>query len=84
MRRADTREPITFGKSKYVAARMSSLHLDGTGTRNNTTKRTYVTEHLAQLEYRTIAFATEQDAFDCESALKAAAKKAGKPYLFPK
>ena len=43
--------------------------MGGTGTRNNTAKRDYVAEHLADVEYRTCARATKADAQRLESQL---------------
>jgi hypothetical protein len=53
-----------------VAARMSSLLPApwGTGTRNNAEKRDYVAAHVGDVEYRTIAIATRDEAKQFERA----------------
>ncbi len=74
LRLASTSEAILFGKSRNVASRMCSLltrEHGGTGTRKNAKKREFGATHLADLEYRTIAFATGKEADDCEQELKA-------------
>jgi hypothetical protein len=38
------------------------LHPSGAGTRNNSDKRTYVGDHLPQIEYRVIALANRGEA----------------------
>ena len=64
---------ILFGSSKNVAYRMSSLLARplGAGHRSNTDKQDYVWTHLADIEYRTIACATEIEAKEREERLKA-------------
>jgi hypothetical protein len=71
---------ILFGSSAHVASRMSSLlpHPYGTGTRNNTTKRNYVLAHCDDIEYRTLATATVEEARSIEAHLKAV----GDNYVF--
>ena len=64
---------ILFGQGKNVACRMSSLLPEphGCGTRNNTEKRTFVLENLHDIEYRTLACPTPEDALTEEGKLKA-------------
>jgi hypothetical protein len=71
---------ILFGSSAHVASRMSSLlpHPYGTGTRNNTAKRNYVLAHCDDIEYRTLATATVEEARSIEAHLKAV----GDNYVF--
>jgi hypothetical protein len=71
---------VLFGKGSSVAFRMISLLPKpfGRGTRNNLAKRAHVFEHIADIEYRTLACATPQEAELCERKLKA--NKSG--YIF--
>ena len=48
---------ILYGMSKNVSARMSSLLPNplGTGNRDNDEKREFVTKHLNNIDYRTLA-----------------------------
>jgi hypothetical protein len=80
LRRSDKAQLVLFGKGGHVASRMSSLLPSpwGAGTRNNTGKRSYIWNHLAVIEYRTIACATKEDAAKFEALL--AEKK--RDYLF--
>lgn len=78
LRNAATGELVLFGRSKHCAHRMSSLLPDGVGTRHNTAKREYVREHLASIEYRTMACRTESDAVQVESELRLQGS-----YLYP-
>jgi len=52
------RQLVCHGESKNAAARMTSLLPApiGAGTREDKEKREYVSENLAAIEYRTIAF----------------------------
>jgi hypothetical protein len=62
-------ELLIFGSAGNVAARMTSLlpsHCGGSGHRNNNTKREYVCEHLADIEYRTTACTTREEAYRVE------------------
>jgi hypothetical protein len=63
---------ILFGTSKNVVYRMTSLLPKpwGAGGRSNADKRAYVFKHLADIEYRTSAFTTSQEAIVCERELK--------------
>jgi hypothetical protein len=80
LRLASTGEPILCGISRFTAVRMSSLlpRPRGTGTRKNAKKRQFVEQHLADIEHRTIAFATKQEARECEKQLLASQQ-----YRFP-
>jgi hypothetical protein len=71
---------VLFGTSKNVVYRMTSLLSKplGAGTRNNNVKRAYVLEHLEDIEYRTTAIATSQEAKECERVLKSGGK-----YILP-
>ena len=42
----------------------------GCGTRNNNDKRKYVFDHLGDIEYRTLACSTPEEAKECERNLK--------------
>ena len=67
-----TCEFVLFGKSKYVAKRMTSLLPSplGVGTRNNEAKRDYVLENIEDIVYRTIAFDNDEYAKDFEDYIK--------------
>jgi hypothetical protein len=73
---------ILFGTGQNLAYRMSSLLPApyGAGTRNNADKRAYVLKHLDDIEYRTIAHSTPQEAELCEKGLKG--PKGSKGYIF--
>lgn len=72
---------VLFGKGNNVAYRMSSLlpPPQGCGTRNNVDKRDYVLTHIAEIEYRTLACSSPQEADTVERKLK----KDSADYLFP-
>lgn len=70
LRNAKTGEYVLFGRSKHVAYRMSSLLLSGPGTRKNENKREYVTKHLKDIQYRTIALNSEDEARSFEALVK--------------
>lgn len=55
---------VLYGRSRNVAARMSSLLAPplGCGTRHNDQTREYVREHLTTIEYRTMACTSEDAA----------------------
>jgi hypothetical protein len=57
---------------------LSSVH-GGGGTRNNKDKRDYIARHLNDIEYRTLATKTRDDASKVERELKTKAVE----YLFP-
>ncbi len=65
-------EYILYGHSKNVAHRMSSLLPGplGTGTRRNDEKRQYVLVHIQNVEYRTLACNTVQEAKTVERDLQ--------------
>lgn len=73
LRNAGTGELILFGTGSHVAERVASLlpAPKGSGTRNNHGKRDYVDKNLKQIEYRTIASKSRQEAKDFERTLKA-------------
>ena len=73
-------QSVCCGKSKNVAYRMSSLLPEpvGAGTRYNKDKPRYGADHLAAVEYRTVATETEQEAAAVEREIRAHGK-----YLFP-
>ncbi len=73
LRRISTEQLVLFGIGGHAGKRMSSLLPKplGTGTRNNSAKRTYCLEHLADLEYRTRATTTREDAATWEKGMKA-------------
>jgi len=62
LRLAGSGQRVLFGSAGCVAYRMTSLHPSGAGTRNNSDKRTYVGDHLPQIEYRVIALASRGEA----------------------
>ena len=70
LRNKKTGELIMFGRSKNVAARMTSLIPNGQGIRNNQDKKDYVRKHLDFIEYRTIPFNTEKEAIEFEKYVK--------------
>ena len=81
LRLRSTRQPIYCGKGDSVALRMVSLlpgEAGGHGTRNNRALRAFVHDHLSDLEYRTVACATRDDALNLERTLKRE-----KSYHFP-
>ena len=63
---------VLFGMAGNVAVRMSSLLPAplGHGTRNNDAKRSYVLDHLDEIEYRTFACLNRDDAGEVEQSLK--------------
>lgn len=63
---------VLFGRSKYLAYRMTSLLPKpfGVGTRNNKNKQIYVLNNLQDIEYRTISFIESNDAKRFESYIK--------------
>jgi hypothetical protein len=66
-------QAVTFGMGRNVAARMSSLLPPplGCGTRNNEDKRDYIHLNLGNIEYRTLACKTLEEAAAEERTLKA-------------
>ena len=67
LRNRATGEMVLFGKSKNVAYRMSSLlpPKHGSGGRSNTDKQEYVLNNLPEIEYRTRACKSSEEA-GCE------------------
>ncbi|MBS1684464.1 MAG: hypothetical protein JSS76_06910 [Bacteroidetes bacterium] len=65
-------ELVQFGISKKCGKRMRSLFPKpyGTGTRNNENKRRYILEHWQDLQYRTLATETREEAYAIETKLK--------------
>jgi hypothetical protein len=63
---------VMFGVGKKVASRMSALLPKplGFGTRNNAQKRAYVRQFLPDIEYRTTACSTRDEAEMVEKALR--------------
>ena len=72
LKNKETGQYILFGTGRNLAYRMSSLLPEpyGEGTRNNAGKREYVWEHIDDMEYRTIAFASKEMAKSFESFVK--------------
>lgn len=72
IRNRKTGQFIQFGESQNCRTRMKSFFPKpfGTGTRNNEAKRNYVLENWQQLEYRTCATATKQEAVAIDRKLK--------------
>jgi hypothetical protein len=64
---------VLFGMGGHVAARMTSLLPPplGNGTRNNDGKRKYIEQHLSEIEYRTLACRSRQEAAEQERSLRA-------------
>lgn len=79
LRNKRTNEYVLVGKSIEVAHRMRSLLPPpyGRGTRNNESKRQYVLDNIGDIEYRTLACTTEDEAKAIEKQLLATGK-----YLF--
>ncbi len=80
LRNRDTDQLILVGISGHCAHRMSSLlpRPLGTGTRNNAAKRTYVRRHLNDIDYRTLACPTRENAARVERERRDAHE-----YLYP-
>jgi len=73
LRLSDTGRLILFGTGRNVAFRMTSLLPKplGQGRRDNDKKRTYVLQHIENVEYRTLACTTCENAKARERELKA-------------
>jgi hypothetical protein len=71
LRLRSTGEPILFGIGGHAAARMTSLLPEpyGSGGRNNDGKRQFIFDNLADIEYRTMACATREEAAEIERKL---------------
>jgi hypothetical protein len=72
---------VLYGRGVQVAYRMTSLLPGrwGSGRRNNQRKREYVFANLGQIEYRTLACATGDEAKAEERELQSERAK----YMFP-
>ena len=72
LRNRRTGEMVLVGESKNVAYRMSSLFPapSGTGGRSNADKRKYVLSNLRDIEYRTMACKSKEEASRAENALR--------------
>lgn len=72
IRNKKTGQFIQFGESKHCRKRMKSFFPKpyGTGTRNNENKRKYILENWKDLEYRTCATATKEEAVKIDRHLK--------------
>jgi len=71
LRRRSTKRLVLIGIGANVAHRMTSLlpmDKGGTGTRNNSRKREYVARHRNDIEYRTLATKTRDQARQIETA----------------
>lgn len=73
LRHSSNKQLILFGLGRNVAGRMTSLlpRPQGAAGRNNKTKSAYVLEHISDVEYRTFACDTREDAEAREKRLKA-------------
>lgn len=73
LRHRSSAQGVLFGQGGRVAARMMSLLPAplGCGNRDNAEKRRYVLEHLADIEYRTLACPDHQAAKAAEARIKA-------------
>lgn len=73
LRNRESAELVLFGRSKNVAHRMSSLLPRPLGVlgRSNEAKNLYVLTNLRNIQYRTKACRTENEAKDAERAIRA-------------
>lgn len=73
IRNKTTNQLIQFGIGKECSKRMKSLFPapHGTGKRNNADKRKYILDNWKNLEYRTLATATREEAKKIEDVIKA-------------
>lgn len=73
IRHKSTKVKVQFGIGVRCQKRMRSLFPKpyGTGTRNNEGKRIYILENWEDLEYRTLATSTRQEAKSIEDIIKA-------------
>jgi hypothetical protein len=80
VRHISNRQKVLFGASGHVAARLSSLLPEpmGTSSRNNDDKGRHCVKYLQDLEYRTLACRSKQEAMKEEWGLMAEARE----YLF--
>jgi len=72
LRRISTKEQVLFGIVGRCANRMSSLLPKplGTGTRNNECKRNYLLRRINDIEYRTCACESREEAANLERKIK--------------
>ena len=72
LRNKVTEKYVLFGESKNVAFRMSSLlpFPVGKGTRKNPKKRDYVIKNIGDIEYRTLACITKEQALEIQRELR--------------
>lgn len=84
LRHRSNGQGVLFGQSSRVAARMMSLLPAplGCGNRNNTEKRLYVLEHLADMEYRTLACPDRKAAKATEDRIKALRRTDRDAFIF--
>lgn len=71
IRHRSTGELVLFGQGSHVAYRLTSLFPQpwGRGTRNNNAKRTYMWDNRDDLEYRTLACTSKDEAKAIERTL---------------
>ncbi len=71
LRRTGSKQLVLLGCGGCCAARMSSILPApfGTGTRNNAKKRAYVLDHLEDIQYRTMACESSDEARRRERSL---------------
>jgi len=81
LRHISTKEPVLFGIGGRCAVRMTSLLPKpwGSGTRNNSKKRMYLACFLDDIEYRTMAFDSREQAEAVERAIR---RERGNEYRF--
>lgn len=72
LRHISTKEPVLFGIGGRCASRMTSLLPEpwGSGTRNNSKKRIYLACFLDDIEYRTMACDSREQAAAVEDEIK--------------
>lgn len=72
LRRISTGKPVLYGIGSRCAQRMTSLLPKplGNGTRNNERKRNYLLRHINDIEYRTCACKTREEAADIERSIR--------------
>ncbi|USO00235.1 MAG: hypothetical protein H6810_06135 [Phycisphaeraceae bacterium] len=83
LRRRSTKKPVLFGIGANVAARLCTILPEskgGAAGRNNAKKRNYVARHRNDIEYRTLATKTREEAADIEREIK---RTRGHEYSFP-
>lgn len=72
LRNKRTNQYVLFGESEHLAKRMSSLlpRPHGDGTRKAVDKREYVWDNIDNIEYRTVACETKEEARKIQAELK--------------